>query len=133
MKKFCVYFSLAVLVMFLGNISSLHAQSKDPIVVMTEYTVNEANMDKVIDILSEIQKKTLENEEGCVVYEILLDDKDTSKIFVYENYESEAAYKKHTTSAHFKNNAPKLKSLVKTSAEKKLIPINQEQYSDEEV
>lgn len=133
MKKFYAYFSVAALMLFLGNMHPLYAQNNDPYVLLTEYTVEEANMDKVIDILSEIQTQTLENEESCSVFEILLSDEDTTKIFIYESYESEAAYKKHTAAAYFKTNAPKLKPLVKASKKTKLIPINQEGLSDGEV
>ena len=133
MKKFYVYFWVTAFVLFLVNMHSLHAQNNEAYVLLTEYTIEESNMDKAIDLLSEIQTQTLENEESCTVFEILLSDEDTSKVFVYESYESEAAYKKHAAAAYFKNNAPKLKPLVKATKKTKLIPINQEGFSDGEV
>ncbi len=126
-NQFFLFCSLILFFAF-SNIGTVKAQdANEPYVILVEYTINENDIDKVVDLLTEIQLETLENEEGCLVYDVLLAEDDPTKIFIYESYENEAAFKAHTNSAHFKQIVPtKLKPLIKQEKITKLFPLNYE-------
>ncbi len=129
---FCALFGM----LFSANTRMLKAQSADePYVILVEFTFEEAKMDEAIDLLSEIQSQTLENEEGCLVYDVLLSEEEPTKVFIYESYESENAFKVHTKAPYY--NAivvKKLTPLIKHQKVTRVFPLNFEgQYSDEEI
>lgn len=114
----------------------LNAQNQaKPYVIIVEFTFDEAKANQAIDLLSEMQLKTLENEEGCLVYDVLVSEENPAKVFIYESYESEAAFKIHSNSSYFKEIvAKKLKPLIKQEKITKVSPLNFEgELSDEEV
>lgn len=126
MKNYFFLISALILIFAFSSMEDVNAQdAPEPYVMMVEYTIDEANIDKVVDLLSELQLQTLENEEGCVVFDVLLGEEDASKIFIYESYESHEAYKKHTNSPYYKKIVPqKLKALIKEEKITKVFPLN---------
>ena len=119
-----------------ANIAPAAAQmAEEPYVILVEYTFDEKDIDTAIELLSEMQTQTLENEEGCMVYDLLLSEDDPTTIFIYESYESEAAFKVHTNSKYYKVLVPtKIAPLIKKEKITKVIPLNQEEeLVDEEV
>ena len=136
MKKQIFLFSALVLMLMLVNTHGLKAQNLDtPYVILVEFTFDAAKVDEAIDLLSDIQLQTLENEEGCLVYDVLLSEEDPTKVFIYESYENEAAFKKHGNTAYYKEIvAKKLKPLIKQQKITKVTPLNFEgQLNDAEV
>jgi len=95
----------------------------------------EQQVDSAIDLLLEVQALTLEQEEGCLIYDVLLSEEDPNTIFLYESYENEAAYKIHVNSTYYKNIVTKkLTPLIKKNRMSKVIPLNQQgDFVDEEV
>lgn len=133
MKTKLILFFTALL---LGVFASVNAQNMDePYVILVEYTFDEKDIDTALELLSEMQAQTLENEEGCLVYDLLLGEDDPNTVFIYESYESETAFKIHTNSKYFKAIVPtKLTPLIKKEKITKVIPLNQdEEFVDEEV
>lgn len=136
MKKQFIFISLIALLSVFANIRPVAAQTADdPYVILVEYTFDEKDIDTVIELLSEMQSQTLEKEEGCVVYDLLVSEEDPNTIFIYESYENEAAFKVHTNSDYFKAIVPtKIKPLIKKERITKVYPLNQEEeLVDEEV
>lgn len=136
MKKQIVLFCMILAVGMMVNISSALAQeAEDPYVIIVEFTFDVKDVDKAIELLLEMQTVTLENEEGCFVYEVLLSEDDPSKIFLYESYESEAAFKTHQKSTYHKTIiTDQLSPLLKESRVTKVVPLHQEEsFLDEEV
>ena len=114
------------------NTIAQEAPQENPYVILVEYTVDETNLDTVIDLLSEMQRQTLENEDGCLVYDVLLGIDDSSKIFIYESYRNETAFRIHTNSRYFKEIVPtKLKKLIKQEKITRLSPLNFEGEMDD--
>lgn len=128
MKKQMILFCLTLFLGCFTGSSWIQAQNNDdPYVILVEFTVDEKNRNQVISLLSEMQEQTLENEEGCLIYDVLLSEDDPTKIFIYENYESESAYDIHSNSSYFKAIvSDKLNPLIKESRITKVIPIHQE-------
>ncbi len=118
---------------FFLNTSSVVAQeAEDPYVVLSEINIDESNFDTVVDLLSELQQNTLDNEEGCVVFDVLLVEDNFTKIYIYESYESLSAFTAHTNSAYYKRIVNKdLKPYIKKETKTKVFPINSEVEMDE--
>lgn len=136
MKKQVFIFCALFFMLFSANTRMLKAQTSDePYVIMVEFVLDEARVDEAIELLSDIQLQTLENEEGCLVYDVLLSEEDPTKVFIYESYESEEAFKVHTKAPYY--NAivvKKLTPLVKQSKVTKVFPLNFEgDMSDAEI
>ncbi len=127
MKKQIILFCVIFCMSFGANIAAAQAQNaEDPYVIIVEFTFNEKDVDKAIDLLLEMQALTLENEEGCFIYDVLLSEEDPTKIFMYENYETEAAFKAHENSTYYKTIVSgKLNPLVKGTIITKVIPLIQ--------
>ena len=136
MKKKHILSGLIVYVCLMANIASITAQeADDPYVIIVEFTFDEKNVDKAIDLMLDMQAQTLENEEGCIIYDVLLSEDDPSKIFIYESYENEMAFKMHENSTYFKTIVTKLLTpLVKESKVIKVVPLSlEERFIDEEI
>jgi quinol monooxygenase YgiN len=121
---FCLFLGLV----FPANVAQSKAQSaEDPYVIIVELSFDEQQVDSAIDLLLEGQALTLENEEGCIIYDVLLSETDPNTVFIYESYENEAAYKIHENSAYYKSILKnKLNPLIKKSRVTKVIPLNQQ-------
>jgi quinol monooxygenase YgiN len=131
----------ALFCLFLGLVFSIsivpgYAQDvEDPYVIIVELSFDEQNLDTAVDLLLEVQALSLENEEGCLIYDVLLSEDNANTIFLYESYESESAYRIHENSTHFKSIVKnKLTPLIKKSRATKVIPLNlQDELVDEEL
>lgn len=136
MKKFLLIFCTVVCLSIFVYVTPTIAQvTDDPYVILVEYSFDEKDIDTAIELLSEMQTQTLENEEGCLVYDLLLSEEEPTTLFIYESYESEAAFRIHTNSKYFKEIVPtKLTPLIKKKKITKVMPLNQEEeWLDEEV
>ena len=129
MKKKLVLLMMVLFVSILAHTSAAQAQNdEDPYVIIVEFTFEERDVDKAIDLLLEMQAQTLDNEEGCLVYDVMLSEENPAKIFIYESYENEAAFTTHQRSAyHQAIITKKLTPLLKESKVTKVIPLNQDE------
>lgn len=50
------------------------SNNEDPIALFLEFQFEAEDMDFAIELLTEVQNQTIENEEGCIAYDILLND-----------------------------------------------------------
>lgn len=126
MKKQVFIFCVLTAVFIFANTGFLKAQSPGtPYVILVEFTFDDAKVEQAIEWLSEIQSQTLENEEGCLIYDVLLSEEDPAKVFIYESYESEDAFKIHSTASYFNEIVvKKLKPLIKKEKINKVSPLN---------
>jgi len=133
MKKQLVLFMVVLCMSFMAHTSSVQAQNEeDPYVILVEFTFDERTVDEAIDLLLEMQEQTLENEEGCLVYDVMLSEENPAKIFIYESYENEAAFTIHQRSSYHKAIiTEKLSPLLKESKVTKVIPLNQDEIFGE--
>lgn len=133
MKIYFFIFCSLFLVTFFCSTSTIVAQETNELyVVLSEIDIDESNFDTVVDLLSELQQSTLNNEEGCVVFDVLLVEDNLTKIFIYESYENLSAFTAHTNSAYYKKIVNKdLKPHIKKETKTKVFPINSEVEMDE--
>ena len=127
MKKHVLNILILSIMMVLST--SLSAQQKDDsqksLVLFVEFKFDAKDMGVAIDLLTEMQNQTIENEEGCIAYDILLSNEEPGTIYVYECYENSAALKAHNNAPYFKKIVgEKLPSLIKAQKILKLNPIN---------
>lgn len=136
MKKQIFLFCALFVMLISTNTGILKAQTtSEPYVILVEFILDEAKTDEAIELLSDIQLQTLENEEGCLVYDVLLCEEDSTKVFIYESYESEDAYKVHSSAPYFKEIVlKKLKPLIKSQKITKVFPLNFDgEFGDAEI
>lgn len=96
-----------------------------PVVLFVEFEFEAKDMGLAIELLTEMQNQTYENEEGCMMYDLLLSGEKPNTIYIYECYENNAAVRLHNDSPYFKNIVGnKLPPLIKSQKILTLSPIN---------
>ena len=96
-----------------------------PVVLFVEFQFDAKDMDFAIELLTEMQNQTYENEEGCLTYDILLSTENPNTIFIYECYENNAAVELHNNAPYFKDIVvKKLVPLIKSQKILTLSPVN---------
>lgn len=113
----------AIFFMFFAE--KVEAQN-DPYTQISEYVFKESIIDNAIDLLSDLQQKTLENEPGCIIFDVLIGEDDASTIFIYESYESQNAFNSHIKKKYYLDTVAKLKPLTKQSKTSKVFQLNLE-------
>ena len=73
-----------------------------PITLFVEFEFDAKDKTIAMELLTEMQNQSLDNEEGCIMYDILLSEEHPNNIFIYECYENQAALNKHNAAAYFK-------------------------------
>lgn len=102
------------------------ADSEKPIVLFIEFQFDAKDMDIAVELLTEMQNQTIENEEGCIAYDILLNGEEPHTVYMYECYENSAALKAHNNASYYKKIVgEKLSPLIKNKKLLKLNPINE--------
>lgn len=111
--------------------NNLSAQQKTvvdnnkPIVLFVEFEFETKDMNLAVELLTDMQNQTIENEEGCIAYDMLLNVEEPNTIYLYECYENKVALDAHNNASYFKEIVEeKLSPLIKTKKILKLNPIN---------
>ena len=111
--------------------NNLSAQQKTvvdnnkPIVLFVEFEFETKDMNLAVELLTDMQNETIENEEGCIAYDMLLNVEEPNTIYLYECYENKVALDAHNNASYFKEIVEeKLSPLIKTKKILKLNPIN---------
>lgn len=134
--KIALFVSAIVLTNIPPSLSQIMSNNERSIVLFVEFEMDEKDMNAALDLLKEMQILTLENEEGCIAYDILLSEEHSNKIFLYESYENAQAQKKHNNSPYYKDIVSgKLSRYIKGTKITKLYPVVNEElegFIDEE-
>ena len=121
--------SLLFLSLSLVFTQALFAQQENeekPVVLFVEFEFDAKNLDTALDFLTEMQEQSLENEEGCIAYDILLSEEKPNTVYIYECYESKTALEIHNNATYFKDIVEKkLKPIIKAQKILKLSPLNE--------
>ena len=89
------------------------------ITVIVEYEVEPANKAKLVEIINAHARRTLDEEPGCVWFDIvsptdLAGQHVTDKVVIFELYRDAAAFEKHRASPnlpqYFENTKPFIKN-----------------------
>lgn len=129
MNKQILHIIIVSIMMVISN--NLVAQQKEvsnkekPIVLFVEFQFETKDMILATELLTDMQNQTIELEEGCIAYDILLNDEEPNTIYLYECYENNAALDVHNNTSYFKEIVnEKLSPLIKSRKILKLNPIN---------
>ena len=96
-----------------------------PVILFVEFSFDAKDMGLAVELLTEMQNQTYENEEGCISYDLLISEEHPNIVFIYECYENKAAVDFHNNAPYFKNIVTnKLVPIIKSQSIKKLSPIN---------
>ncbi|NLH28711.1 MAG: antibiotic biosynthesis monooxygenase [Bacteroidales bacterium] len=128
MEKQIFKIALIVFAFVLTNVAPSFPQAmlndKKGVILFVEFELDQKDMETALALLKEMQIQTLENEEGCIAYDILLSDEHPNKIYLYECYENAQAHKKHTNSPYYKDIVSnKLSRYLEESETIKLYPV----------
>ena len=66
--------------------------------LVVEYDVKAGRMDEFVELISGHGRKTLEMEDGCVAFEVMVPTEGDGKVFLYECYKDAAAFEEHNKS-----------------------------------
>ncbi len=126
-QRLFLLFTLILFCLFGGNAQIFAQENKNerPVVIMSEIIFDANDIESATEILTNLQMDTLEKEDGCVAFDLLQNDSNPNVIYIYEDYENEAAYKKHMTSSYYKEYMTnKIVPLIKSKKSTTLYPIN---------
>ncbi|AWT60237.1 MAG: (4S)-4-hydroxy-5-phosphonooxypentane-2,3-dione isomerase [Candidatus Moanabacter tarae] len=70
-------------------------------VIIAPIQIKEGKKAEFIQEMILDSKGSIENEPGCLTFDIIQDPDDLNRIWLYEVYEDEAAFKIHTETPHF--------------------------------
>ena len=68
------------------------------ICLVVDFTVKPGTKTQFLEIIQEHASKTLENEEGCLQFEVCDAVEGENRVFLYEMYADDAAFEVHKTS-----------------------------------
>lgn len=129
MKPSILSITILSLMMFVTTNTSSFAQvnssSDEGVVLFVEFQFDENDFSTALELLTEMQMQVLENEEGCIAYDLLLSDEQPNMIFIYESYENKEAIDFHNKTKYYKNIvAVELPKYIKKSKVTTLKPLN---------
>jgi autoinducer 2-degrading protein len=70
-------------------------------VVVVEFAIRPAHADAFREAMVENARRSLDAEPGCVQFDVCVDPGDPARVFLYERYVDEAAFRAHLAAAHF--------------------------------
>lgn len=126
-KQLLQLFIISIIVFMPNKLSAQQSKfnTDTPISLFVEFQFDTKDMDTAIQLLTNMQNKVIEYEEGCIIYDILLNDEEPNTIYLYECYENKAALDVHKNASYFKEIIEKqLVPLIKAQKIIKLHPIN---------
>ena len=66
--------------------------------LIVEYNVKLECMEAFVDLISTHGRKTLEMEDGCIAFEVMIPKDDGGKVFLFECYKDDSAFAEHNKS-----------------------------------
>lgn len=82
--------------------------------IIVKNQVKEDCREKYLDAMLSNAKASLENEAGCIVFDVLEAREEPNTFYLYEVYESTDALEVHKQTDHYKNSRPILSDIVES-------------------
>ena len=127
-KQILHFIILSIMIVISKNVSAQQKALTDnnkPIALFVEFEFDSKDIGLAVELLTEMQNQTIEHEEGCIAYDMLLNVEEPNTIYLYECYENKAALDVHNNAVYFKKIVnEKLAPLIKAKKILKLNPIN---------
>lgn len=71
-------------------------------VIVVDFTIRPERLAEFMPLMLENARASRETEPGCRVFDVCVDPKEKSSVFLYEVYDDRAAFDAHLAAAHFK-------------------------------
>ena len=71
-------------------------------IVIAPFQIKDCHRENFIEEMIEDARGSLENEPGCVRFDIIQDPEDPNRIWLYEIYRDKQAFQEHIETPHFK-------------------------------
>ena len=81
------------------------------LVIAVDLTIG-GNLDRFMELMAANAAASLRDEPGCRQFDICVDAGDPSHIFLYEVYDSDAAFTAHLASPHYRAFDAETKTLI---------------------
>ena len=69
---------------------------------LIQFDIKSEHLDNVLDALLEDARGSLRDEMGTLRFEVIRDDTDPNRVYLYEAYTDEAAFQTHVHGPHFR-------------------------------
>ena len=70
-------------------------------IIVAPIQIKEGHSESFIEAMLEDAKGSVNNEPGCLRFDVIQDGADANRIWLYEVYVDEAAFKAHLEAPHF--------------------------------
>ncbi len=70
-------------------------------VIIAPIQIREGHREEFIEAIIDDAKGSVNDEPGCLRFDVIQDADDSHRIWLYEVYEDEAAFQAHTQAPHF--------------------------------
>ena len=70
-------------------------------VITVDFEIKNEYLDQFRSRVLQQAKDSLNNEEKCFIFDVCFDEKNTSKVFLYEIYQDKDAFDYHLKSDHY--------------------------------
>jgi (4S)-4-hydroxy-5-phosphonooxypentane-2,3-dione isomerase len=88
-------------------------------VIAVDFEIAPVHVDAFIDLVSKNGKTSERDEPGCQRFDVCRVRDEPNRVFLYEIYDDEAAFKAHLETAHYKSFRDAVQHMV---VSRKLIP-----------
>ena len=75
-------------------------------VILSPFQIKREHRDEFNASIIEDAKSSVENETGCLRFDVIQDANHMDRVWLYEVYKDETAFNEHKSSPHFKKVSP---------------------------
>lgn len=84
--------------------------------IIVKNTVKEGCRDRYLEAMLPNAKASVENEPGCLVFDVLEAREEPNTFYLYEVYESTDALEVHKQTDHYKSSRPVLTDIMESTS-----------------
>lgn len=81
--------------------------------VCVKFKIHQEFCEAFLPLMMDNARASLENEDGCQLFDVCVDKNDRCNIFLYELYDDDAAFARHLATAHFKSFDKSVAAMIK--------------------
>jgi autoinducer 2-degrading protein len=85
-------------------------------VVIVDFKIKSEHLAQFMPLMLENARASRETEPGCRQFDVCVNPKDRTSVFLYEIYDNRAAFDAHLATAHFKKFDPAVAAMVASKA-----------------
>lgn len=82
------------------------------VALVVEFDIKPAHREAFEEIIRSHAQRTLETEDGCVQFDVLIPQRDANKVFLFECYRDDAAFEAHGKSPLLAETRGKYKDMI---------------------